>query len=217
MIWIVSAIESELLSLARGLELEGESFPILDEKRGLLLAPAGIGWLNAYQGLSDLKAQSGTAGSPIAAFGPRPTQIIFIGTAGSYDPEVKIGDVVQASDVILLDGAAELGLSGYPSFDPPTFIKAKEIFPEEESYKVASLLSLTLDPNLSDIIYKNRGVSLENMEAYAIAAFSKANKIDFSGVFAVTNKVGPEGHVEWKANHKAVEIACGEKVLELFG
>ncbi len=217
MIWIVSAIESELHSIAQGLELEGESFPIIDEKRGLLLAPAGIGWLKAYQGLSDLYSHAGSPGNPVAAFGAKPAQIIFIGTAGTYSSEVEVGDIVQASEVILLDAAAELGLSKYPSFDPPTFIKAKEIFPGEESFKVASLLSLTLDQNLSELIHKNRAVVLENMEAYAIATFAKANKIDFSGVFAVTNKVGPTGHDEWKANHKKVEIACGEKVLELFG
>lgn len=220
---ILSAIPSELAALAEHLGATDQGDHSVGE--GVILAPAGVGFFAAYAGaLSWLERFEGI------------TEILFVGTAGLY-PEVseeeqaqaeepdaqdvksralRVGGYAQASEVMLVDGACEMGLAKYASFLANERIEADLDLAEELSNvdlpkaslpkaKVACLLGLTLDEELAKRIRRNRGADLENMELYAIALIAREKNLRWGALLGITNRVGPEGHEEWRKTRAELE------------
>ncbi len=50
---------------------------------------------------------------------------------------------------------------------------------------------------------------VENLEAFAVARAAAQFKLPFAAVLGISNTIGRDAHVEWKANAKAAsEVAC---------
>ena len=192
---ILSAIPSELESITQavGATKTGDVY----EKGNIIFAPAGVGFVAAYQGLHQL-----------LELYPTIREVFFVGTAGVYasNSTLQIGDYVVVNSAILADGAAEMGLSKYASFMANREITATRVLEVElPSAKVACLLTLTLSSELALQIPKNTGAECENMELYAIALKATEKNLPWGGLLGITNEVGPEGHQQWVENRYKIE------------
>jgi len=125
----------------------------------------------------------------------RPNSLIFIGSAGSYNPNKhKIFDIITTSS------ASQIEIS---------FLK-KESYTPIEQIITASVSQETI-VNSSNYITTNKiaalafdklGIEIENMEFYSIMKVAKEFNIPVKGIFVITNYCDKNAHEEYIKNIK---------------
>lgn len=63
----------------------------------------------------------------------------------------------------------------------------------------------------------NAGFRFENLEAYGIARALEGTDVAFTAFFALTNRVGPDGSDQWRANFRAGSLKLQRVLLGLLG
>ena len=125
----------------------------------------------------------------------RPKSLIFIGSAGSYNPnKQKIFDIVTSSTASQIE-ISFLKKESYTPID--NFITAsqnKEIVVNSSNY-------ITTD-KLSALAFDKLGFSIENMEFYSVVKTAKEFNIPVKGIFVITNYCHKEAHDEYLKNIK---------------
>ena len=125
----------------------------------------------------------------------RPNSLIFIGSAGSYNPNKhKIFDIVTSSTASQIE-ISFLKKESYTPID--NFITAssnKEIVVNSSNY-------ITTD-KLSALAFDKLGFSIENMEFYSVVKTAKEFNIPVKGIFVITNYCHKEAHDEYLKNIK---------------
>jgi hypothetical protein len=78
---------------------------------------------------------------------------------------------------------------------------------------VACPAAITRSAALGRRIVQATGAVLENLEAFSVAratATAAGPRIQFAAVLGIANRVGPNGHQEWREHHRAASwAACG--------
>ena len=125
----------------------------------------------------------------------RPKSLIFIGSAGSYNPNKhKIFDIVTSSTASQI----EISFIKKESYTPiDNFITAstqKEIVVNSSNY-------ITTD-KLSALAFDKLGFSIENMEFYSVVKTAKEFNIPVKGIFVITNYCDKNAHTEYLKNIK---------------
>ena len=124
-----------------------------------------------------------------------PKSILFVGSAGSYG-EYEIFDIVESNRASNIENS---------------FFNANAYTPIDNIVSTASNVSRETTVNSSNYIttddtlskeYLSKGISLENMEFYAVLKVAKAFKIPARGVFIVTNRCDKNAHADFIKNHK---------------
>jgi nucleoside phosphorylase len=124
-----------------------------------------------------------------------PKSILFVGSAGSYG-EYEIFDIVESNRASNIENS---------------FFNANAYTPIDNIVSTASNVSRETIVNSSNYIttddtlskeYLSKGISLENMEFYAVLKVAKAFKIPARGVFIVTNRCDKNAHADFIKNHK---------------
>src|SRR6185295_1351675 len=82
--------------------------------------------------------------------------------------------------------------------------------------RVACPVAITRSAALGRQIARRTGTFLENLEAFAVARAARAAKVPFAAVLGVANRVGPEGHREWRAHHQAASRAACAVIARLL-
>ena len=196
---VVSAFEPEIEPLRR----------LMRGARGIVLAPVGIGAIDAAVG----------AARAIAA--ARPTRVLFVGTAGIYSTAkaagAAIGTAAVAGEIFCVSTAALKGEAYLPA---PTILRSETSrrlreallagAPESTGLvAVACPLAITRSVALGRRIAAATGTTLENLEAFAVARAAAAAGVEFGAVLGVANRVAPTGHDEWRRHHRdASRAAC---------
>ncbi len=125
----------------------------------------------------------------------RPNSLIFIGSAGSYNPNKrKIFDIVTSSTASQIE-ISFLKKESYTPID--NFITAssnKEIVVNSSNY-------ITTD-KLSALAFDKLGFNIENMEFYSVVKTAKEFNIPVKGIFVITNYCHKEAHNEYLKNIK---------------
>ena len=124
-----------------------------------------------------------------------PPFLMFVGTAGSYGKH-NIFDIVQSKTATNIENG---------------FFNAKAYTPIDNMISVAEDVSretivnssnyITTDKSLSKY-YLDKGISLENMEFFAVLRVAKEFDIPVAGVFIVTNYCNANAHRDFMTNHK---------------
>jgi len=124
-----------------------------------------------------------------------PPFLMFVGTAGSYGKH-NIFDIVQSKTATNIENS---------------FFNAKAYTPIDNMISVAEDVSretivnssnyITTDKSLSKY-YLDKGISLENMEFFAVLRVAKEFDIPVAGVFIVTNYCNANAHRDFMTNHK---------------
>lgn len=181
------------------------------ELAGLDLAPP-MGWRVACTGVGALAAAVTTT-RMIAEV--RPDRVVFVGTCGAYDSRLDIGDLITVSRVLASSLDEQEGRAYRPG-------------PERTAWDAVPLPGLP-----AHIIAVPPAITRTQAGARCLAAIASAEHLELSGVFAaceqagipasaalaVANRVGPDAHAEWSANHAAcsqglVKVLCEHGVFE---
>ena len=125
----------------------------------------------------------------------RPSSIIFVGSAGSYNPKKhKIFDIVSSSSASQI----ELSFIQKKSYTPiDNFVTAsveKEVVVNCSNY-------ITTD-KISALALDKMGFEIENMEFYSVVKVAKEFNIPVRGYFVITNYCDNNGHQQYLNNIK---------------
>ncbi len=144
-------------------------------------------------------------------------EIVFLGTCGSYNSELKIGDVVSISSVSLLERGEVLGLA-YNVREGMSYQSGHCHAASRLAMTVPCLCSLeiTNSSELSTRILEHYGFTqaVENMELYGVARVASQRGIKWSAHLGVTNYTNIEAHQDWLSNHQELSKKLGETILE---
>jgi nucleoside phosphorylase len=125
----------------------------------------------------------------------RPKSLIFIGSAGSYNPNKhKIFDIVTSSTASQIE-ISFLQKKAYSPID--NFITAsvsRETVVNSSNY-------ITTD-KLSALAFDKLGFEIENMEFYSVVKVAKEFNIPVRGVFVITNYCEENAHEQYLRNIK---------------
>jgi len=164
-----------------------------------MLAALGIGYLEAALELTRILEQHSDI-----------DEIVFLGTCGSYNHDLNIGDVVSVSSVRLLERGTVLGLAysvGTPSrYEANGDCFAALAMTGDAAVDCLCSLEITNSSELSAQILKHYGFerAVENMELYGVARVASERGIKWSAHLGVTNYTDLNAHRDWQANHQSL-------------
>jgi nucleoside phosphorylase len=128
----------------------------------------------------------------------RPKSLIFIGSAGSYNPNKhKIFDIVTSSTASQIE-ISFLQKNSYSPID--NFITAnvsRETVVNSSNY-------ITTD-KVSALAFDKLGFEIENMEFYSVVKTAKEFNIPVKGIFVITNYCDKNAHKEYLKNIKTAK------------
>jgi hypothetical protein len=84
---------------------------------------------------------------------------------------------------------------------------------------VACPAAITRSAALGRRIVQATGAVLENLEAFSVAraaATAAGPRIQFAAVLGIANRVGPDGHREWREHHRAASWAACAVIRNLL-
>jgi nucleoside phosphorylase len=205
--WIVlSAFAPELAWLAGYCRSNG------NPKGEIVLGTTGIGLVDAAAGASRVL---GTLPSTV-----RPLGVIFIGTAGvaSLNRQPEAHQAVVPARLVLHSRSVADGSAYLPGV-MVSEVPANRAISRRLQQAGAIPVPLAICPIG---ITRTRVPRLprpfvENLEAFAVARAAALLKLPFAAVLGISNTIGPNAHVQWKANAKAAsEAACKTVAIALL-
>jgi nucleoside phosphorylase len=145
----------------------------------------------------------------------KPERVVLIGTGGAYAGDPPVGVAVAASRLGWSYGVAALGL-GYVPRPPPPLESDAELLERLELPRHAVLTTgaVTTDPGLARRLAD--GWSVEHLEAYGVALACREARVPFVVVLGISNRVGPDAHVEWLTHRDAAQDAARRAILPLL-
>ena len=139
-----------------------------------------------------------------------PKELIFIGSAGSYDKNIKIFDIFKSANAMQI----ETSFITHNSYTP-IFNKIENVS-YETNIIVNSSNYITTDENLSNQLLK-AGIKLENMEFFSILRVAQYFEIPAFGIFCVTNYCDKNAHSDFINNHAMAKKYLESYVREHYG
>ncbi|GAA7221892.1 hypothetical protein HpBGD77_12510 [Helicobacter pylori] len=128
--------------------------------------------------------------------------LIFIGSAGSYSPEIELLSVFESVCGYQIEESFS-HLNSYTPLDNSIQIETKE----EALFERARVNSSNYI-HTSEMFAKKmaqKGVLLENMEFFSVLSVAKIFSLKAKGIFCVSNYAGLNAHKEFKENHAKVK------------
>jgi len=154
--------------------------------QNILIHPLGIGFLDASIELCRLLKDN-----------PKINKIIFLGTAGTYNRNLEIGDLISIKSTSLLNLGSRLDLSYSPIKN--NFIPANNLF---SGLKTAHCLVSMEISKKENLITSDEEYLVENMELFGVARVAEINNISWGSVLSITNYVCSESHKQWVSSHE---------------
>lgn len=143
------------------------------------------------------------------------SQIVFLGTAGSYNYNLRIGDLVAVRDTNLLNSASLLGYAYVPR--PYEFIRSHHQYDLPQALCLSSL-EITCSPDLSQKILTHYAqqstIIVENMELYGIARTASSYGIPWTALLGISNYTDENAHADWQKNHQTISQSLCKKAAE---
>jgi len=125
----------------------------------------------------------------------RPNSLIFIGSAGSYNPKKhKIFDIVTSKSASQIEISFLKKESYTPIEQIITASVSRETIVNSSNY-------ITTD-KLSALAFDKLGMEIENMEFYSVMKVAKEFNIPVIGVFVITNYCDKDAHNQYLKNIK---------------
>jgi purine-nucleoside phosphorylase len=174
------------------------------ELAGVDAAPPA-GWVAGTTGIGAIAAAVATA-RLVAAH--RPERVLFVGTCGAYGAQLAVGAHVAASEVVATS-ADELAGRAYRPAAERTRWRATWALPLP-ACTVAVPQAITRSDEAAAALAAV--AAAEHLELGGVFAACEAAGVPVAAALAVANRVGPDAHEEWRANHARVS---GELVAAL--
>lgn len=164
---------------------------------GEMLESPPAGWLSACTGIGTLTAAVTTAN---LLNEHRPSRVLFVGTCGAYDDRLSLGAQISASEAIATS-ISELRETAFRPQAERTRWAATWPLPFP-FHPVAVPPAITRDPEEARLLAQV--APAEHLELTGVFAACHAMGIPVAAALVVANRVGPNAHAEWKANHARV-------------
>lgn len=145
----------------------------------------------------------------------RPEAVVLIGTAGAYPGGPPIGEAVASRRLGLRFGVSALGL-GYTPRPPPVLDGAPALLSRltVRQEHVLTVGAVTTDHDLARRLADD--FTVEHLEAYAVAWACAQVQVPFVAVLGISNKVGPDAHVEWLSYRDQAQQAARDAIRPLL-
>jgi purine-nucleoside phosphorylase len=164
------------------------------------------GWRVAVTGVGALAAGVVTARMLAEQ---RCSRVLFVGTCGAYDERLAVGDLLSASAVLAVSLDVLEGRAYRPGSEPVRWAAGWALpFP---AHAVAVTPGITCSAEGAHRLATL--AAAEHLELSGVFAAAAAAGVPVAGALAVANRVGPDAHAEWTANHAAVCL----KLVEALG
>ena len=165
------------------------------------------GWRVACTGVGALSAAVATA-RLLTTLVPR--RVLFVGTCGAYDDRLQVGDFISASEALALSLDVLAGRAYRPDLEVSRWAATDTMpFP---AHAVAVTPGITRTLEGAQLLAQH--AAAEHLELTGIFAACQAAGIPCAAALAVANRVGPEAHAEWRANHARLSRALMEALEE---
>ena len=129
----------------------------------------------------------------------RPNSLIFIGSAGSYNPKKhKIFDIITSSSASQIETSFLQKKSYTPIDNFVTANVSRETIINSSNY-------ITTDKVFA-LAFDSLGFEIENMEFYSVVKVAKEFNIPVRGIFVITNYCDENAHTEYLKNIKQAKI-----------
>lgn len=178
------------------------------ELAGLDAAPPP-GWRVATTGVGAIAAAATTARLLAEE---RPGRVLFVGTCGAYDARLAVGDLLSASAALAVSLDVLSGLAYRPAVEETRWEATSPLpFP---AHLVAVPSAVTCTREGARLLATL--AAAEHLELTGVFAAAHAAGVPVAGALAVANRVGPDAHDEWKANHARVSRALIEALAPVL-
>lgn len=152
------------------------------------------GWELACTGVGAVAAAAATA--RLLAMRP-PCRVLFLGTCGAYDNRLIPGDLICAETVVAVSLEEREDRAYRPEIER---VRWEAGYPLPlPGHKVA------VPPAITSTQAGARALAplavAEHLELSGVFEACRAAGVPVAAALAVVNRVGPEAHVEWLANH----------------
>jgi len=129
----------------------------------------------------------------------RPNSLIFIGSAGSYNPKKhKIFDIITSSSASQIETSFLQKKSYTPIDNFVTANVSRETIINSSNY-------ITTDKVFA-LAFDSLGFEIENMEFYSVVKVAKEFNIPVRGIFVITNYCDENAHKDYLKNIKQAKI-----------
>jgi len=145
----------------------------------------------------------------------RPEAVVLLGTCGSYPGGPPIGTVVASRSLGLGSAAVALG-EGYAPLAPAAISGSEVLLARLNVLPVRVLTVQAVSTGSALIARFAADWDVEHMEAFAVARACADHDIPFVALLGVSNRVGPNAHVEWRGNRAHVEAAVRSVAARLW-
>ncbi len=146
-----------------------------------------------------------------------PDEILFVGSAGSYEPapdefRAAISNSFVQREIAALEGRARKPDAMISTIDTrrgplAAAIAARGGF-QEGRVNCVEAVTLMEPGQLFD------GLAFENMECFGLAWAAAKVDVPFSALFAITNTVGPDGSAQWRRNYRAFSQELQKRIID---
>lgn len=144
-----------------------------------------------------------------------PKELIFIGSAGSYDKKINIFDIFVSSTAMQIESSFITHNSYTPIFNKIVNV-SHETHNLENNIIVNSSNYITTDEDISRHMTKAE-ILLENMEFFSILRVAQYFEIPAFGIFCVTNYCDLDAHESFLKNHKSAKDYLESYIRENYG
>ncbi len=152
------------------------------------------GWTSACTGIGALEAAVTTTRLITER---RPGRVLFLGTCGAYDDRVALGASVSALEAIATSAGEQRGSAFRPSAERTRWAATWPL--PLPAHAVAVPPAITRDADEARLLAQV--APLEHLELTGVFAACHAAGVPVAAALAVANRVGPEAHAQWEANH----------------
>lgn len=164
---------------------------------GELLNEPPAGWTAACTGIGALEAALATAR---LLHEHQPVRVLFLGTCGAYEGGLAVGACIAAREAIATSAGELRGIAFRPKAErtrwPATWVLPLPI------HSVAVPPAISCDP--ADARFLAAVAPVEHLELTGVFAACQAAGVPVAAALVVANRVGPDAHAEWRANHERV-------------
>ena len=128
-----------------------------------------------------------------------PSEVLFVGTCGTYDARVPVGSLISVSEVISSSVEEQEGAAYRPSLERTRWTTQGQLpFP---AHSVVAPPAITATQEGAKAL--SRAAPLEHLELSGVLEACRESDVPCRAALVVVNEVGPKAHEQWEANHSA--------------
>jgi purine-nucleoside phosphorylase len=137
----------------------------------------------------------------------KPSRVLFVGTCGAYDERLAVGDLIEASEALSVS-LEELEGRGYRPAIEKVRWPATLAFPRPLDLPACSVaVPMVITKSEAGAQRLAECAAAEHLELTGVFAACHGAGVPCGAVLGVADRVGPDAHVEWKANNVRVSLA----------